>query len=171
VVRAFWLTLAGFFVWAAEVSAQSPNEAAPAVTSLCELAQNPDVFNGIMVRVRASAMGVAIKDLWIDDFEQKPACSAWMGVVVVLPEQIRPHSEFDVVRDASYQQFCEKIRNMNVQATFEGRFEAVYTWKDHKRIWIASAQGQRGFGKKGRYGGRIVLYRVADVVARSIPRR
>jgi hypothetical protein len=153
------------------VFAQSPNETLPAKTSLCQLAQNPEAFNGKMVQVRASAMGVAIKDLWIDDFEQKPACSAWMGVIVVLPEQIRPHSGFDVVRDASFHEFCDKIRTMNVHATFEGRFEAVYTWKDHKRIWIASAKGQRGFGRKGRYGGRIVLSRVSDVVAHYFPRR
>jgi hypothetical protein len=124
-----------------------------------------------MVRVRASAMGVAIKDLWIDDFEQKPACTAWMGIIVVLPEQLKPKSGLDAVRDAAFQEFCGKIRTMNVQATFEGRFEAIYTWKEHKRVWIASAQGKKGFGKKGRYGGRIVLYRVSDVAAHYVPRR
>lgn len=152
-----------------EAHAQASDEALVARTSLCELASSPGAFNGKMVRVRASAMGVAIKDLWIDDFEQKPACSAWMGVVVVLPEQARPQPRFEVVHDASFQEFSDKIRSMNVQATFEGRFEAVFTWKDHKRIWIA--QRQRGFGKKGRYGGRIVLYRVSNVVAHYVPRR
>jgi len=76
-----------------------------------------------------------------------------------------------VVRDASFWEFCDKIRSMNVQATFEGRFDAVYTWKEQKRVWVASAQHEKGFGKKGRYGGRIVLRSVSDVVAHHIPRR
>jgi hypothetical protein len=172
VVRAIWPTLAVLFLCAAKSFAQSPTGASTAMTSLCGLAQNPEAFNGKMVRVRASAMGLTIENgLWIDDFEQKPACSAWMGVVVVLPEQVKPKPGFDAVRDDSFQQFFDKIRTMNVQATFEGHFEAVYTWKEQKRIWIASAQRQRGFGKKGRYGGRIVLYRVSDVVAHYIPPR
>ena len=37
-----------------------------------------------------------------------------MGVVVVLPEQVKPQPGFDVVRDASFQEFCDKIRSMNV---------------------------------------------------------
>jgi hypothetical protein len=76
------------------------------------------VFNGKMVRVRASAMGLTIKDLWIDDLGRKPACSAWMGVVVVLPEQVRPKPELDAIHDASFQQFFDDIRSMNVEATW-----------------------------------------------------
>jgi hypothetical protein len=143
----------------------------PVQTSLCALAENPEAFNGKIVRVRASAMGRVIKDLWIDDFEQKPACSAWMGIIVVLPEQSKSHTRFDVVRDADFHEFCDKIRTMNVQATFEGRFEAIYTWKEQKRVWVASSHGKKGFGKKGRYGGRIVLCRVASVIAHHVPRR
>jgi len=93
-----------------------------------------------------------------------------MGVIVALPEQPWPKPEFDLVRDASFQQFCEDIRTMNVQAIFEGRFEAIYTWKEQTRIWLASARGKKGFGNKGQYGGRIVLHRVSDVVAHYVPR-
>ena len=151
--------------------AQPGNEAVVIKTTLCELAQDPAAFNGKMVRIRASAMGWTIKDLWIDDFAQKPACTAWMGVVLVLPEQVKPKPEFDTVRDASFQQFFDDVRSMKVEAAFEGRFEGVYTWKQQRRVWIVSTQDQKGFGKKGRYGGRIVLHRISDVVAHYIPRR
>ena len=90
----------------------------PAKTSLCELALNPDAFKGRMIRVRASAMGRTVRHLWIDDFEQKPACSAWMGVIVALPEDVTPEPGFQLVRDGSFQQFCDEIRTMKVQATF-----------------------------------------------------
>lgn len=152
-------------------SAQPTNQVPTTKTTLCELARNPELFNGKMIQVRASAMGRNIKNLWIDDFEQKPACSAWMGVVVVLPEQITPKPEFDAVRDAIFQQFSQDINGMNVQATFEGRFDAAYTWKESKREWVAQSKNRKGFGKGGQYGGRIVLSRVSDVVARYVPRR
>ena len=77
-----------------------------------------------------------------------------------LPEDVTPQPGFQLVRDGSFWQFCDQIRMMNVQATFEGRFEAFYTWKQQERVWITSAQGKKGFGNKGRHGGRIVLYRV-----------
>ena len=171
-VCTFRLSLATLLICAAVVSAQTPTEAVlPVETSLCALAQNPEAFNGKMVRIRASAMGATINNLWIDDFEQRPTCSAWMGVIIVLPEQIKPQSGFDLVRDIAFQQFCDRIRSMNVQATFEGRFDAIYTWKEQKRVWIPSALSEKGFGKKGRYGGRIVLYRISDVVAHYNPRR
>ena len=141
-VRAFCVIVAALSVCAVAACAQSPTEALAAKTSLCELAQNPEAFDGRMIWVRASAMGRTVKDLWIDDFEQKPACSAWMGVIVALPEQLRPKPELDLVRDAPFQQFCADIRTMNVQAIFEGRFEAAYTWKDQKRIGLASARGK-----------------------------
>ena len=170
-VRAFWFTVAVLLISATRTFPQVPTEPLAVKVSLCQLAESPEVFNGKMVQVRASAMGRVLKDLWIDDFEQKPACSAWIGVIVVLPEQLKPQPNFDVVRDASFGQFRDKIRDMNVQATFVGRFEAVYTWKEHKRIWVTSAQNQKGFGKKARYGGRIVLHRVSDVAAHYVPGR
>jgi hypothetical protein len=123
-----------------------------------------------MIEVRASVAG---NDLWIDDFEQKPSCPSWMGVVVVLPEQVRPKPDFDAVRDDSFNQFFSSLhKGMNVQADFEGYFEAVYTWRNQKQIWIGEAhEDHKGFGKKGQYGGRIVLQRVSDVLARPIPRK
>jgi len=94
------------------------------------------------------------------------------GVILVLPEQVNPKPDFDVVRDESFNQLFDGLRKgMNVQATFEGRFEAVYSWQNHKQIWIGGTEGKsKGFAKKHQYGGRIVLRRVSDVLARRVPR-
>src|SRR5579872_2762111 len=83
-----------------------------------------------------------------------------------------PKPDFDVVRDESFNQLFDGLRKgMNVQATFEGRFEAVYSWQNHKQIWIGGTEGKsKGFAKKHQYGGRIVLRRVSDVLARRVPR-
>jgi len=146
------------------------NESVARKATLCELAQHPEEYIGKMVEVRASVAG---NDLWIDDFEQKPACSSWMGVIVVLPEQVKPRADFDAVRDDSFSRLFDELRKgKNVQATFEGRFEAVYTWTNQKRIRIGEGKEKsKGFGKKGQYGGRIVLHRVFDILARPVPRR
>jgi hypothetical protein len=149
---------------------QAENEPLAMKATLCDLAQHPEQYIGKMVKVRASVAG---NDLWIDDFEQKPACPSWMGVILVLPEQVKPKADFDVVRDEPFNQlFAELHKGMNVQATFEGRFEAVYTWRNQKQVWIGEGQEKsKGFGKKGQYGGRIVLHRVSDILARPMPRR
>jgi hypothetical protein len=138
--------------------------------SLCDLAQHPEQYNGKMIEVRAS---VASDELSIDDFEQKPGCSAWMGVLVVLPDQLKPKPGFDVIRDDAFNQFFEALHNgMNVQATFRGKFDAMYTWKDKKQVWIGNDQeSQKGFGKKGQYGGRITLQSVSDILARPLSRK
>lgn len=151
-------------------AAQLKSEPAPVKATLCELAQHPEQYIGKMVEVRASVAG---NDLWIDDFEQKPACPSWMGVIVVLPEQVKPSADFDAVRDDSFTQFFDDLhKGMNVQATFEGRFEAVRSWRNQKQIWVGEAREKsKGFGKKGQYGGRIVLLRVSDILARHVPRK
>jgi len=53
------------------------NDQTPVKATLCSLAQHPEEFIGKTVEVRASVAG---NDLWIDDFEQKPACSSWMAL-------------------------------------------------------------------------------------------
>ena len=166
------LLLATFCLLSAGTSApihsQSENPSRVESVSLCDLAQQPEHYNGKMVEVRAS---VTNKDLSIDDFEQKPACSSWMAVFLVLPSQVTPKPSFDVARDDAFRQLFDALHSgMNVKATFSGQFEAAYTWKDHKQIWISGREA-RGFGKKGQYGGRIVLHRVFDVLARPVPRK
>jgi hypothetical protein len=152
------------------VCGQSENQRAAEKVSLCDLAQHPKQYNGKMVEVRASITG---QDLSIDDFEQKPACSSWMGVLLVLPDQVSPKPAFDVIRDDAFNRLFEALHSgMNIQATFRGQFEAAYTWTNHKQVWISDGlKGRKGFGKKGQYGGRIVLQSLTEVVARPVPRK
>lgn len=156
-------------VLAVAVVGLAQDERTAVKATLCDLADQPEQFIGKMVEVRASVAG---NDLWIDDFEQKPGCSSWMGVILALPEKVNPKPDFDVVRDESFSQLFDSLRKgMNVQATFEGRFEAVYSWQNHKQVWITGAEEKsKGFGKKRQYGGRIILHRVSDVLARRVPR-
>jgi len=57
---------------------------------------------------------------------------------------------------------------MQVEATLQARFDAVFVWKDRKRVRIAEGQG---FGRKHAADARLVLQRMSDVITRNIPRR
>jgi len=71
-------------------------------------------------------------------------------------------------RDTGFEQFDQASRtHMNIEATFEGRFDAVFTWREGKRINLEPSDG---FGKNKLHGGRIVLRKVCGVGARPIPR-
>jgi hypothetical protein len=148
---------------------QAERDNMPIKATLCELAKNPEQYIGKMVEVKASVAG---NDLWIDDFENKSTCGCWMGVIVVLTEKTKPNPDFDTVKDESFKRLFEDLRaGMDVQATFEGRFEAIYTWQNQKQICLSNAgKQQKGFGNKGQYGGRIILHRVSDIVSRRRPR-
>ena len=160
----------GLLVVAVASSGQSERASSAVKVNLCELAQHAEEYAGKLVEVRASVAG---NDLWIDDFEQRPKCPSWMGVIDVLPEEVKPKVAIDAVRDDSFNEFFADLRKgMNVQATFEGRFDAVYTWTNQKRVWVAGANEKTpAFGKKGQYGGRLILHRVSQVLARPVPRR
>jgi hypothetical protein len=135
-------------------------QGAPIKVTLCDLAEHPEQYAGKMVAVRASEMG---KDFWIEDFTNKP-CSAYTPVIVVYPDQIKPAPGFDLVRDDTFNKFFEEVRKGRyVEATYEGRFDVAYVWRDHKRIGVGS---DKGYGKKHRYGARVVLRRISDVVSR-----
>jgi hypothetical protein len=147
---------------------QDDGKSEPIKVTLCELAEKPDQYIGKMVQVRASVMG---NDLWIEDFEAKSTCSSWMGIVVVLTNDIRPKPDFDTLIDENLKKFFDDFhKGMDVSVNFEGQFEAVYTWRDKKQIWINESKNKKkGFGKKGDYGGRIILHRISDVLSRPIP--
>jgi len=103
------------------------------------------------------------KDFWIEDFTNR-SCSSWTQVIVVYPDQIKPAPVFDLVRDDAFNKFFEEVRKgKNVEATYEGRFDAAYVWRDHKRISVGT---DKGYGKKQKYGARIVLRSISEVVAR-----
>jgi hypothetical protein len=118
-----------------------------------------------MVKVRGTVAG---NDLWIDSFTEK-ACPAFMRVIVVFPNRVRPAPGFDLIKDESFKEFEDALyhpRPIHIEATFEGRFESVVTVQDGKRI-----RAGKGYGKKHDYDGQIVLQRVFDVVAKPLPRK
>lgn len=137
----------------------------PIEITLCDLYQHPDQYAGKMVKVRGTIAG---NDMWIDAFTEKP-CSSSMSVVVVFPNQVKPAPDFDLVKDDSFTKFENAMyhaRPIHIDATFEGRFDSVITVQDGKRTTV----GKR-YGKKHEHDGRIVLYRVSDVVARPLGRK
>lgn len=151
--------------YATLVLAQTEQENAPIKTTLCDLAENPEQYAGKMVAVHAREMG---KDFWIEDFTDKP-CSAWTQVIVVYPDQIKPSPGFSLIRDEAFNKFFEEVRKgRNVDATYEGRFDVAYVWRNHKRMDLGPDQG---YGKGHRYGARIVLHQISDVASRPMPRR
>jgi len=115
--------------------------------------------------VHAASMG---KDFWIEDFTNK-ACSSWTSVIVVYPGQVKPSPGFDLIRDDAFAKFFGDIRKgMSVEATYEGRFDVSYVWRDHKRVVVGT---EKGYGKKGEYGARIVLHSISEVIARPMPHK
>jgi len=59
---------------------------------------------------------------------------------------------------------------IHIDATYEGRFDAAFAWRDHKRVRVGP-DGENGYGKKHEYDARIVLRQVSDVWAKPVPRR
>jgi hypothetical protein len=150
-------------VLASAGSAQVDRQTAPIKTTLCDLAEHADRYAGKLVAVHATAMG---RDFLIDDHSYDQPCSAWTWVIVVYPYQIKPAPGFDLERDDALHGFFEELhKGMNVEATYEGRFDVAYIVRDHQKIFVGS---EKGYGRRHRYGGRIVLRRISDVVARPI---
>ena len=142
--------------------------AQPIEATLCDLYQHPEQYTGKMVKVRGTVAG---NDLWIDAFTET-ACPTWMRVIVVFPDRIKTAPSFDLIRDKSFKEFedaCNHPRPIHIDATFEGRFDAAFVWRDHKRIRVGQ-DAEKGYGKKHEYDGRIVLHQVSDVMAKPLPR-
>src|SRR5690242_17862824 len=85
-------------VCAGVVQAQTGQENVPIKVTLCDLAEHPERYAGKIVAVHATEMG---KDLWIEDFVNKP-CSAWTQIIVVYPDRIKPPPGFALVRDDAF---------------------------------------------------------------------
>jgi hypothetical protein len=141
----------------------------PAEATLCDLYQHPEQYTGKMVKVRGSVAG---NDLWIDALTER-TCPMWMRVIVVFPDRMKTAPGFDLIRDKSFKEF-EDARNhqgpIHIEATFEGRFDAAFVWRDHKRIRVGQ-DAEKGYGEKHEYDGRIVMHQVSDVMARPLPRK
>jgi len=135
---------------AAILSGAQSSEPPVQKTTLCDLYQHPEEYAGKIVQVHAHVSG---KDLWIDDF-QKEACPAWTNVIAMYPDQVQPPPGFSFVQDESFAKFQYAFRRrMNVEATFEGRFDVAFVWRDHKRVSVAGSD--KGYGKKRKYGAQI----------------
>jgi hypothetical protein len=141
---------------------------APLKVTMCELYEHPEQYAGKMVEVRASLMG---SDLALDDFSNQNPCPAYMKVHLEFPKEVKPAPGFDVTHNQAYDELFQKMRlGMGVEATYVGRFDPAFVWREHKRVRVGESTAQ-GYGKKGRYDGRIVLREVSDVVAHSMPRK
>lgn len=133
--------------------------------TLCDLAKEPDKYAGTMVKVSASVGGR--REPVLNDFATPQPCPTHIMVLLVFPEDVKPVPEFDLEKDGSFEKFQAALSNsVNIDATFEGRFDSVFALKDGKRVRIA-----RGYGKKKLAQGRLVLRKVSDVAVRHIPRR
>lgn len=140
--------------------------------TLCDLYQHPEQYAGKMIKVR----GGSVSDLRIGnilhDSHPEP-CPAYMRLVVVFPDQVQPAPAFQLVRDESYKKLEEALNStgaVHIDATYEGRFDAAFLWRDHKRIKVGQA-GVKGYGKKHEYDGRLVLRKVSDVWTKPLPQR
>jgi hypothetical protein len=163
------LMLACLFAVGHSAVCQGQRLADPIEATLCDLYHNPEQYTGKMVKVRAAVAG---DDLSIDSFTEKP-CPTYMRVIVIFPNRVKPAPGFDLIRDKSFEEFEDALhhdRPIHIDATFEGRFDAAFYWRDHKRIPVGPSD-INGFGKNHKYDGRIVLHQVSDVVAKSRPHK
>lgn len=144
----------------------------PIETSLCELYQHPEHYAGKMIKVRAGSVGNLSIENTLHDSPAE-SCSSYMRMVVVFPQQVEPAPAFQLVQDESYKKLVEALHlpgPIHIDATYEGRFDPVFVWRDHKRIRVGQGN-EEGYGKKHEYDGRIVLHQVSDVWTKPLPRR
>lgn len=145
----------------------------PIEVSLCDLYQHPEQYADKMVKVR----GGSVSDLSIENvLHDAPAepCSTYMRLVVVFPDQIKPAPAFQIVQDDSYKKLVESLHYrgpIHIDATYEGRFDPVFVWRDHKHIRVSQDAKEKGCGRKHEYDGRIVLHQVSDVWVKPLPPR
>jgi hypothetical protein len=148
------------------------NASKPVEATLCDLYQHPEQYAGKMIKVRGGSVGeLSIEDL-LHDSQSKP-CPTYMRIIVVFPDQVKPAPDFQLVQDESYKKLVEALHYpgpIHIDATYEGRLDAAFAWRDHKRIRVGQYAG-KGYGKKNEYDGRIVLHQVSDVWAKPLPRR
>ncbi len=146
---------------------QTGKQAAPVKVTFCDLYQDPHKYSGKMIEVRAIVYGYP--NATLDEANAHEQCSSYMTIGLEFPRNVRPKPDFDLERDKSFQKFEEGWRRgMRVIARFEGRFDPVFTWRDHKRMRVGEGPG---FGKKHAEDGRLILHRVSEVKALYVPRK
>ncbi len=147
--------------------------ASPLNVSLCDLYEHPEDYTGKMIKVRGGSVGneLRIEDI-LHDARSRP-CSAYMGIIVVFPDHVKPIPGFDLLQDAALKKLEEALNHsgpIHIDATYAGRFDAVFAWRDHQRVRVGQGS-EPGFGKKHEYDARIVLREVSDVWAEPLPRK
>src|SRR5260370_26344827 len=145
--------------------------AKPIKATLCDLYQHPEQYSGKVIKVRGgSVSGLRIEDL-LHDSHAKP-CPTYMRIIVVFPDQVKPTPDFQLVRDESYKKLEEALNYsgpIHIDATYEGRFDAAFAWRDHKRVRVGQ-DAEKGYGKKHEYDARIVLHQVSHASPIPVPR-
>lgn len=124
-----------------------------------------------MVKVRGGSIsGLRLENIAHDVPREK--CVGYIRIIVVFPEEVKPAPDFQLVRDASYKSLYEALHSghpIHIDATYEGRFDVAFVWRDGQRIRVG--QGEvKGYGKNNEYDARIVLHRVFDVWSMPLPR-
>lgn len=137
-------------------------------TSLCELYRSPGKYAGKLVQVRATVVGG--REVSLEPPASKTAdCPAYLTITLQLPQGVIPKSDFELQDDASYQQYRAAMHQpKRIEATFEGRFDVAFMWKDKVRLRIGEGPG---FGHAESYDAQLVLKRVTDVVSWFAPTR
>jgi hypothetical protein len=150
--------------------ARSQNGSAPLKVTMCNLYVDPQKYAGKMIEVRATTRNLDLR-LERPTFEPQEPCatSGYMTIGLEFPQDVKPRPEFDLIRDESFEKYSHALQKlMRVEATFEGRFDPVFIWRNHKRERVGEGEG---YGKKHSEDGRIVLHRVSDVETKYIPRK
>jgi hypothetical protein len=164
-----------FSLWALSISllgvlcAQQSSDSEPVKTTLCELYQNPEQYQGRIVSVRGTIAGY--RETLVDSpaSSAQPPCSAYMTILLDVTENVSPKPNFELEKDAVYGEYEDaQAKGLRIEVTLEGRFDPVFTWKERKRIRVAEGEG---FGRKHAADARIVLRRMTDLKTWSIPRR
>jgi hypothetical protein len=144
----------------------------PVEVTLCGLYQHPEEYAGKMVKVRAGSVGDLRLENILHDSPAEP-CPSYMRLFVALPYQVKPTPSFQLVRNESFKELERALHRggaIHIDATYEGRFDPAFVWRDHKRIRVGQDE-EKGYGKKHEYDGRIVLRRVSDVWAEPLPQK
>ena len=150
------------------VLGQEQKHADAANVTFCDLYSEPQKYAGKMIVVRAILYGY--RDPTLESTgTTKESCTSYMTIGLALPQDLKPSPDFTALKDESFQTF-ERARQhgMRIVATFEGRFDPVFVWRDHKRVRVGEGQG---FGREHLEDGRIILRRVSDVTTLLVPKK
>ena len=147
--------------------------AKPIEATLCDLYQHPEQYAGRIIKVRGGSVGGELRIENILHDSPAAPCPTYMRIVVVFPDRVKPSPGFQLVRDESYRELEAALHRggpVHIDATYEGRFDAAFAWRDGKRLRVDQAAA-KGYGKGHEYDARIVLRQVSDVWAGPVPHR